>query len=303
MLEGWLRLRYEFDRRLRPDAVVTRDVQGVSLRMPRSHRLPDYARVFPRYGQNLVEVARAVASGQAPLQMVDVGANVGDSALQVQAAVAARILCVEGDEYWLPFLRANCGSHPGIEIEPSLLATDEEGAALTARRGAGPTSFVPEPDGRPGATTVTAAELLRRHPTFDRIRLVKVDTDGHDPRLVPPLATALAPSHPVLFFEFDPDLAREVGDSRPHDVWESLRARGYPWVVVWDNMGGEVGVVSTRGAARAWTRAGTARERGYRYWDVAVVHAEDFAVVAALTGLDVPPTDDELISLPHRRPA
>ena len=73
-------------RRAFPHRRVRRTVQGVSLTLPWSHRLPDHAARFPKYGQNLVALARAIACVRdaAPERwaLLDIGANVGDSALQ-----------------------------------------------------------------------------------------------------------------------------------------------------------------------------------------------------------------------------
>jgi nucleoside-diphosphate-sugar epimerase len=57
-----------------------RDVPGVLLAMPWSHRLPDYARFFPAYGQNLVDLAVGLGEIDKPLGVMDVGATIGDSA-------------------------------------------------------------------------------------------------------------------------------------------------------------------------------------------------------------------------------
>src|SRR6478609_8505601 len=114
-------------RRAWPDRVVRREVQGVELFLPWSHRLPDYAERFPAYGQNLVAVAEAVARDEVgPFVMVDVGANVGDSALQVLAKVDARVLCVEGDEYWLDYLHRNVDGEPRVRIVPALVLPDAD---------------------------------------------------------------------------------------------------------------------------------------------------------------------------------
>ncbi|MBN9619231.1 MAG: hypothetical protein J0H43_05810, partial [Actinobacteria bacterium] len=61
---------------------VERSVQGVRLTLPWSHMLPDYARVSPQYGQNLVELAAGLGAALGgPLPVLDIGANIGDSAL------------------------------------------------------------------------------------------------------------------------------------------------------------------------------------------------------------------------------
>src|SRR5690242_14860117 len=99
----WRRSRWAV-RSLAPEREVTRTVQGVELRMPWSHRLPDYAAAVPAYGQNVVRLAEALG-GDHTLPVVDVGANIGDTALQVLHRVDARVLCVEGDPHWLTWLR------------------------------------------------------------------------------------------------------------------------------------------------------------------------------------------------------
>src|ERR1700761_3190135 len=82
---------------------VVRDVQGVRLAMPWSHRLPDYARLFPSYRQNVVNLAAGLGEIDKPLGVIDIGANIGDSAMQILAKVDARVLCVEGDPAYLPY--------------------------------------------------------------------------------------------------------------------------------------------------------------------------------------------------------
>ena len=98
-------------RRLMKNRTVRRRVQGVDLFLPWGHRLPDYARHRPTYGQNLVQLARALSErlppDAGPLRVLDIGANVGDSAAQILAAVDARVLCVEGDPHWARYLHQN----------------------------------------------------------------------------------------------------------------------------------------------------------------------------------------------------
>jgi FkbM family methyltransferase len=278
------RLR-ERARRSRPDRLVRRDVQGVTLALPWSHRLPDYALEFPAYGQNLVAVARVVGDVERePFVVVDVGANVGDSALQILAAVDARILCVEGDPYWLRFLELNVRNDSRVTVEPGLVLPDHAGAT-EAVRARGTTRFVAS-DAPTGQRTVDAGTLRDRCADLGRVRLVKSDTDGYDTRIVPTLARAWSDEHPVLFFEYDPPMSRGAGDPDPGAVWSELAASGYDRVYVWDNLGAALGEYPiTEVAARAEVLELPVAERGYHYWDVAVLHSEDTALRSGLSVL------------------
>ncbi|BBX09179.1 FkbM family methyltransferase [Mycolicibacterium aichiense] len=268
------------------DRTVVRNVQGVRLAMPWSHRLPDYARLYPTYGQNLVDLAVGLGEIDKPLGVIDVGANIGDSAAQILARVDARVLCVEGDPEYLPYLERNIGSDDRCVIEFGLLVTElSDAAGLGAVRAGGTTRFAQDGAGD-GATPVAVAELASRHQELPPIRLVKSDTDGYDTTLIPPLARAYAESRPVLFFEYDHDLTRKAGKPNPVAVWADLRDAGYSSVGIWDNFGKALHLLSIDDVpARAAILDAPFADRGYYYWDVAVVHADDDAGKAVVERL------------------
>lgn len=268
-----------------PRRAVVRDVQGVRLVLPWSHRLPDYAGPGSPYGQNLVRLAAALAE-DAPLTVLDVGANVGDSALQILNATDGRVLCVEADRFYLDFLHQNVDGEHRITVVEALLAVDESVAANTAVRVGGTTRFVAgsEADAMP---SVTAAELRRSHPEFSDLRLVKSDTDGYDVALVPVIAEAWADHPPVLFFEYDPYLCRIAGHD-PLAVWPRLAGLGYRDAAVWNHAGLPVGrmTVDDLLSQSHVLDDFPARRPGSRsYWDVALVHQDDQAGVRALDRL------------------
>ena len=277
---GWL-IRDRF-----PNRTVVRDVQGVRLTLPWSHRLPDYAGPGSAYGQNLVRLARLLADATPPLTMLDIGANVGDSALQVLHAADGQVLCVEGDRYYLDFLHRNVDGDARITVVESLLAVDAASAATTAVRAGGTTRFVTggAPDAMP---SVTPDELREAHPRFRDLRLVKSDTDGYDVALVPAVARAWAHARPVLFFEYDPYLTRLAGYD-PLAVWSTLAELGYHQVVVWSNGGAPVGRTSVAAIGERVPALDDfpARRPGSRtYWDVALAHAADEAGLRVLDQL------------------
>jgi FkbM family methyltransferase len=281
-MNSWARVRLGLTNRVRrlfPNRRVRRCVQGVTLTLPWSHRLPDYAETLPGYGQNLVAMATILGEMEAPgrMSIIDVGANVGDSAVQVLNAVDADVICVEGDPYWLPFLRENTAGDPRVHVvRAMLLPSSQDGPKrFNTLRANGTTRFVP--GGGKDAGSTTTPELLRasQH-DLAPMRLIKSDTDGFDVRLLPDLARAYADTLPVLFFEFDPPLARETGDRNPERIWGELIALGYERCVVWDNFGGLLGSWSTVELTDvAEVLDHSFEERGYHYWDVAAIHSND----------------------------
>jgi FkbM family methyltransferase len=276
---GWL-IRDRVPRRK-----VVRYVQGVRMVLPWSHRLPDYAAANADYGQNLVHLARLLAE-TSPLKVLDIGANVGDSALQILNAAEARILCIEGDPAYLEFLHLNVDQDDRIAVVEALLAVSEAGKRTRAVRTGGTTRFV-SGDADDAMPSVTPAALRAEFPGFADLRLVKSDTDGYDISLVPVVAEEWADAHPVLFFEYDPYLIRLAGLD-PLAVWPRLQKLGYSDIAVWDNGGTPVGRLTTTTIVERVPGLDDIpgdRPAARSYWDVALVHADDDLGRAALDQL------------------
>lgn len=269
-----------------PRRRVVRVVQGVEMTLPWSHRLPDYAADGSPYGQNLVELARLLgAAADEPLVVVDVGANVGDSTLQILDATDARVVCVEADEFYLDFLQTNVGDDERCAVEAALLVPDASAPTnVSPVRKGGTTRFVEDEPAGP-VDQVTPAALRKRHPWTERLRLVKSDTDGYDVALVPALATQWRDLAPVLFFEYDLRLSRIAGND-PLAVWDKLAALGYAEVAVWGHGGDALFRAPIGQLAEASARLEEPEATKLRaYWDVAVVHGDDEAGLAAIAQL------------------
>ena len=96
----------------------------------------------PTIAQNVVDVAVGLGEIDKPLGVIDLGVNIGDSAMQILAKFYARVLCVEADPEYLPYLERNVGSDNRTMIEFALLVTDpDEASGLGAVRKGGTTIF------------------------------------------------------------------------------------------------------------------------------------------------------------------
>jgi len=261
-----------------PDKPVRRTIRGVEMELPRRHGLPHFARPGSPYAANLVDLARLIAEKEGTVCVLDVGANIGDSALFVLDQAPGFVVCVEPDPQWQTYLDTNVGALDNVVVEPSVLVAPEAADLSLAivHQDVGTSQVQQTTDGT-GLPTITTDELLARHPQLADVRLIKSDTDGYDVMLVPALARTFLPSKPVVFFEFDPrPTVLATPDLDPNGIWQTLVDLGYDQAVVWDNGGSLIGAAPTADLEeRSAVLDLPEQERGYGFWDVAVAHRDD----------------------------
>jgi FkbM family methyltransferase len=232
------------------DPLVRYDLDGVELRLPLSHELPFYRHDHPEYG---AAVARIAAELGGPV--VDIGANVGDTAATIRSRSTVPVLCVEGDKRFFAILSSNALHLEPVELE---LAFVEGPSSGRVERGAGTARVVA---GDKELPSKPLARILDDHPRFGRPALLKLDTDGMDVPILLANLALLERLQPVLFFEYDPHLGAEPV------VFEQLARIGYEWMVVYENTG-EVAGESPLGS---WPHERYVGFGATRYADVCVL--------------------------------
>lgn len=263
-----------------PDRPVQRRVRGVAMTLPRRHGLPYFARPGTLYADNLVDIAVRMGELEGSVNLLDVGANVGDSTLFVLDKVPGTAVCLEPNPRWHPYLENNLAHRPGVAIEPSVLVAPGTDTSLTLGvRSAdlGSSIVVREETGTGGLPAIATDELLARYPQLADVRLIKSDTDGYDIMLVSAYLQTFLSSLPVIFFEFDPRPTRlTTPECDPRALWPELVDAGYRTAVVWDNTGNFLFAAPTEELLeRSAVLDLSVEERGFGFWDVAVAHDDD----------------------------
>lgn len=231
-IEGWFRKPPAPDQ---PASGTVRTQYGdFYMECDASHNLPRILADLPDYGRNVAELVRAL---QAPEPIIiDVGANIGDTALLLaRFAPGARVLCIEGDPQFLPFLASNTSQIPGVTIAQAVLS--DRNSAIKGRFEAhrGTAHLVLEEAG--GALeTRTLDDLLRDYPRFSRPDVIKIDTDGFDAPIMRGARDVLASSGPVLFYEWDPHFYEMAGENDFSHA-ELLMELGFDTFMIFSNRG------------------------------------------------------------------
>jgi FkbM family methyltransferase len=253
------------------DPVVRMRVGARDLELHMSHALPLHLACSPTYDRELPRIARLLREAGSSFSMIDVGANVGDTAALVTDAVPdAHLLCIEGSARYAELLRANvqrlgldavcvqafCGD---AASSPPMESDEDRGTGRLRQASAG---FA-------NVRTRTLDEIVAEHPQFARPALLKIDTDGFDQRVLRGARQLLVECLPVIFFELAVTLIRDVGDD-PSTIFPMLAEMGYERARIYDHVGIAAGTFdlmdpSLFGAAKTASRVGDAH-----YCDVLV---------------------------------
>lgn len=164
---------------------------GHRIRLPWNNHLPFSLRLIPDYSQGLVTAAR---NYNGPI--IDVGANVGDTAIMLYSDKPRHILAIESDrEQWA-----------------CLVKNVRDLRAIRCLR-----TFV---DDRENSLDT----ILTHFPIFMNSGFLKIDVDGADLKVLHGAREYLKRVKPMIWFEYDP---QHYPPNDPMDFWSYLHSLGY----------------------------------------------------------------------------
>jgi FkbM family methyltransferase len=218
---------------------VTTVVHGAQLVLPRSHNLPHYVSAHPFYDSALPQLALFLRQrGESPLTVIDIGANFGDTAAIVAAAVGGdevKFICVEADAQYIPWLRRN--TH-GLDVEivhAIAGAGSQKIHAATLQNGVGSSAIV---ESETSENRMVAVDDLTR----DRIDILKADTDGFEFEVLRGAGRVLSQEGITVFLEYSPKHIRKFGGIDPRRVLAEMSMAGFKRVLAYDNFGTPIGI-------------------------------------------------------------
>jgi hypothetical protein len=179
---------------------------GEVFRIPLNHRLPLYSYLYNNYSTNLRGVSSYIGNKYKRFTAIDVGANVGDSAILIRQGSNSKIVCIEGDRVYVDILKLNLNDKPGIKIYN--LFVGEKKSNLNG--------------------------ILNRKEGTGYLNIGK--SDGFDGKIIRGSKKIISESKPIIFFEFYESMYASVGDST-YEVIKYLYKMGYKSFLIYDNFG------------------------------------------------------------------
>jgi FkbM family methyltransferase len=231
-------------RTVAPDSTVVLKANGADLEFPAGHLLPLYLAQYPLQESPLFDLAKAVQRRhpEKPFLMVDVGANIGDTAILTALQVPGRYLCIEGSERYYSLLQRNVARHKLGERflthrcfcgEP---ANFDQHLSSNEAFGSAQAKPTIAPAKQEAGNVKCLDDLLREDGVLEKVSLLKVDTDGFDYRVLRGAKECLGRSKPPIFLELSPPSLLDQGEE-PMAIFPWLRQCGYASWIIYTNFG------------------------------------------------------------------
>lgn len=255
-------------------ALIKYKLDKYEIMLPLKHDLPIMKRNYPAYDTHIGRISMYINEKYKEFQVIDIGANIGDSAIIIKSKVDVPILCIEPDDYYYSLLEANTKNINGITCEKKYIG-DSETSDLKLVQFKGTARLVKDRDTNSGIRFYSLQEIIEKHPKFNKVKFLKIDTDGFDCKIIRSSSEFLAQSTPVIFFEYDPYFLSTLNDDGL-SVFGGLKKLGYIGALIYDNTGSylislnldqELTLEELHTYFSGW--------KGVRYMDICVFHSVD----------------------------
>jgi FkbM family methyltransferase len=269
--------------------LVRYSVDGREIYFPALHDAPFNWKFVPDNSKSLGRVALACAGKYPESVIVDVGANVGDSAAIIRSyGVSNRIISVEGVAEFYEVLVRNAELLGDVTPVLAFVAASEHRAAANLRVLPGGNAVVcedPAAFGIPSGSMptidckfLTLDQVVEQHAAGASVKLLKTDIEGYDLPVLNGSLAFIARHRPVVYLELHVSEQDErVRGVSWQDLWSNLRALGYAKALYWYNSDDFLCMLDLErddhviGDIHDYFR----NRAGRLYLDVCLIHGED----------------------------
>lgn len=210
------------------------EIEGCPVLLPRDHRLDLFQKRLETYDRFLPLLAHHIDKQSV---VIDVGANVGDSAIPFLKKGITTI-CLEPSTYFFSYLERNVKQNnfqdKAILIR-KFVSNNPVKTNLFIKNGTATSiATVKESNSIEDVESfVTLDEILESNGEKN-ISLVKIDTDGFDHDVIMSGLIGLRKRKPILFFE---NLVNAENQGGYLSAYKELESIGYSGIAVFDNFG------------------------------------------------------------------
>lgn len=193
--------------------IVTTQVGRYSIQVPTLNPIARHYTLFPNWASQLGRLTSVLKKKYANLAAIDVGANVGDTACIIKSAEDIPLLCIEGDGFTFGFLQKNIAQFRNTTAQQLFLGEKTDVASVDIEKAGWNTTL------KPGTTSSTSTiqltsldDVMAKQSNQQAFKLLKIDTEGFDCRIIRGAVDFIQIVSPVITFEYNRGNMDAIGE-------------------------------------------------------------------------------------------
>lgn len=252
-------------------------IGGFELLVNSESEIPRLYEENPTYSTQVGRLAKAVSEKYPDAILLDIGANVGDTVATVRRHSDIPVICVEGEPRAFELLVHNITQFAGVVAHNVYLGERSERVPVRIEKQSWNATLVPDIlKGSQEVELISLDDFLDGIANNGSVRILKVDTEGFDARIMRGGHIYIQACHPVILFEYDCRSQRALGENGL-DALALLARWGYEHAMFYDWLGRlmvSVGLRETEMLEQLHEYA-DGREVCIHYYDVCLFHQDD----------------------------
>jgi FkbM family methyltransferase len=269
-----MKLKHLFKKKKDPNAPKQVRVENYLLWANGAHVIEELLNSYKYYSRNLARLAKYIEHKYPSYAIIDVGANIGDTAALVRSAgVNQHIHSFEGEPTYFKMLQTNLEQFNNVSAYEAFLGETNETQTIATEVSMGTARLNQQGSGQ--IKVHKLSDIVEQH-HISNVKLLKTDTDGFDFKILRGSFALIKRDKPVLFFEYDATYLEEQGDDGT-SMFKQLQGLGYHKLMYYDNFGKFLISITTQDTALIQQLYDYMRkqEGAFPYYDVAAFHQDD----------------------------
>lgn len=218
-------------RNIKKNPIIRTKINGQEALCPFSHMLAFYQKQYPLYDRQLSKICRLIKETKGSISMIDVGANIGDTVLNIGIREAYYLL-IEGEKSYVSLINKNLVNYY-YSLENTFLTDDTSQCNYSMSNANGTGHLIQSEDGR---TELNTLDILLEKYQNKKFDIIKIDTDGFDFKVIRGATDFLKYQQPLVFFEWDYNYLFEQNEDA-FSIFPLFKELGYYEMIIFDNFG------------------------------------------------------------------
>ena len=189
------------------------------------------------FASEIARIASCIRKKYPAMQVVDVGANIGDTMAILKGVDDIPVISIEGDAFSFSYLEKNSRQFKNVHLVNQYLGEKAGELQVNLDKAGWNTTLVPDSRATNKVDLKTLDEVLAsQFPGFTNIKLLKIDTEGFDTIILRGADNLLRTARPLIYLEYNRDNMQAIKEDGLSTILQ-LRQKGYNRILFFDDRG------------------------------------------------------------------